>query len=313
MINTNLNRILTGAKMAVLTMATVLTVLAGAAFADDITLDMEGIAASIPKGNTVERKIFGVPTGIPGSLNLKMKWHAVNLIPFTFNRLKVEVMHGNTVLDTDNCYSVHSNKTPKCLFNINISSTEADKPGSWKLRVTNNSNDETIGFNITKESGDLNPTVPNFTSVYTPDCPNTVNLDMEGTTLTLPKGNSAERKIFGIGKAAGVIKLRIKWHAVALLSTFNPLHIELFDSNGNQVAAGSGNFFSMHATPNNTPQYEITINATAAQTSGPNNWKLKITNNSKDEVIGFNIAKESGDLNPTVPSFNSTYKANCNF
>jgi hypothetical protein len=313
MIKTNLDRILTGAKTMILAMATVLTVLTGAAFADDITLDMEGTTASIPKGNTVERKIFGVPAGIPGNLKLKMKWHAVNLIPNTFNRLKVEVMHGSAVLDSDNCYSIHSDKTPKCSFNIGISQTEADKSGVWKLRVTNNSNDETIGFNITKENGDVNPFVPNFRSVYTPDCPNTVNLDMEGTTLTLPKGNSAERKIYGIGKAAGVIKLRIKWHAVALLPTFNALKIELFDSNGNKVNAGSGNFFSTHAPSSSSPQYELTINATAAQTSGPNNWKLKITNNSNQEVIGFNIAKESGDLNPTVPSFHSTYKANCGF
>jgi hypothetical protein len=134
---------------------------------------------------------------------------------------------------------------------------------------------------------------------------------MEGTTLTLGKGNTQERRIFGIGKAAGVIRLKIKWHAVALLPTYNRLNIELFDSNGNPVSSGSGSFYSLHAPTANTPQYEITINATAAQTSGPNNWKLKVTNNSGQEVVGFNIAKESGDVNPLVPSFTSTYKANC--
>jgi hypothetical protein len=134
---------------------------------------------------------------------------------------------------------------------------------------------------------------------------------MEGTTLTLGKGNTQERKIYNIGKAAGVIKLRIKWHAVAILPTHNRLRIELFDSNGERVSTGSGTFFSTHAPSGNTPQYEITINATAAQTSGASHWKLKVTNNSDQEVIGFNIEKESGDVNPLVPAFKSTYKANC--
>lgn len=312
MIRVNLNQIFMSAKKAIIGAVAILCIFTGAALADDITLDMQGTTATIAKGNTITRSISGIPDGIPGTLKLRLKWHAVNLIPNTFNVLKVSLKHGSsTVIAETNCFSIHSNKTPKCSFDKNISQEEANRDGNWVLTITNNSNDEVIGFNIAKESGDINPLVPSFKSVYVPDCPNTVNLNMEGTTLTLGRGNTQERKIFGIGKAAGVIKLRIKWHAVALLPTFNRLKIELFDSNGNRVDTASGNFFSTHAPFGNTPQYEFTINATAAQTSGPNTWKLKITNNSDQEVIGFNIEKESGDINPQVPSFKSTYKANC--
>ncbi len=308
MIKTNLNTISGNAKTLVITMAMILVALAGTSFADDINLDMEGSTATIPKGNTVSRKLYGIPSGIPGSLKMKMKWHAVNLIPNTFNPLKVELLHGNSVLKTTTCYSFHSNKTPKCSFTFNVSQTEADKSGNWSLRVTNNSNDEVIAFNIEKGS-DVNPMVPNFKSVYTPNCPDTVNLDMEGTTLTLGKGNTQTRKIFGIGKSAGVLTLKAKWHAVNIIpNTFNSLKVELLKPNG-QVAK-TGTYYSIHS--NKTPKLNFTHNITAADAALPGQWSLKITNNSNDEVMGFNIEKESGEINPLVPSFFSSYKANCN-
>lgn len=311
MIRTTLNKFFMSAKKAIIAPLAVLCFLTGTALADDINLNMEGSTATIAKGNTVTRRITGIPAGIPGTLKLKLKWHAVTLIPNTFNPLKVSLKHGNsTVISETTCYSFHSTRTPKCSFDKNISDTEANRSGDWVLTIVNNSNDEVIGFDIAK-GNDVNPLVPSFRTIYSPDCPDTVNLNMEGTTLTLGKGNTQERKIFGIGKAAGVIRLRIKWHAVALLPTFNRLKIDLFDSNGDRVSNASGTFFSTHAPSGNSPQYEFTVNATAAQTSGPNQWKLKVTNNSDQEVIGFNIEKESGDINPQVPSFKSTYKANC--
>jgi hypothetical protein len=297
------NKLFNSAKKTLLTMTAILTVFAGLALADNINLDMEGSTATIPKGNTVERKIFGVPSGIPGDLKIKLKWHAVNIIPNTFNQLKVQVLHGSDVLKTTNCYSIHSNKSPECNFTIAVSEAEANQSGSWKLKVTNNSNDEVIGFNLEK-GGDVNPMVPNFRSVYTPDCPNTVNLDMEGTTLTLGKGNTQERRLFGIGSANGDLVLKMKWHAVNIIpNTFNALKVEVI--NGSDVVQ-SKTCYSVHS--NKTPKCEFSF-----QTGDrpANQWKLRITNNSNDEVIGFNIAKESGELNPLVPSFKSTYKAKC--
>lgn len=301
------NQLLTNAKTMFLAMTMILGIFAGAALADNINLDMEGSTATIPKGNTVERRIFGIPSGIPGDLKIKLKWHAVSIIPNTFNQLKVQVLHGSDVLKTTNCYSIHSNESPKCDFTVAVSQAEANQSGNWKLKVTNNSNDEVIGFNIEK-AGDVNPAVPNFRSVYTPDCPDTINLDMEGTTLTLGKGNTQERKIFGIGNAAGVLKLKAKWHAVNIIpNTFNALRIELLKPNGD--VAVSGTYYSVHS--NKSPKFDITYNITASDAALSGNWKLRITNNSNDEVIGFNIEKESGEVNPLVPNFFSSYKANC--
>lgn len=304
----NLNQLLTNAKTAFLTMAMMLGIFSGAAFADNINLNMEGSTATIPKGNTIERSISGIPPGIPGNLQIKMKWHAVNIIPNTFNPLRVQVLHGNDILKTTSCYSVHSNKTPKCDFTIAVSQTEANKSGLWKLKVTNNSGFEVIGFDIEKGS-DINPLVPSFKSFYTPNCPSTVNLDMEGTTLTLTKGGTQERRIFGIGTAAGVLRLKAKWHAVNIIpNTFNALKIELLRPNG--TVARTGTFYSVHS--NKTPEFDITYNVTAADAALPGSWKLRITNNSSFEVIGFNIEKESSEINPLVPNFFSSYKANCN-
>jgi hypothetical protein len=192
---------------------------------------------------------------------------------------------------------------------LNISADEADDSGNWTIEVTNNSAFEVIGFDIRK-GNDINPLVPNFNSIFTPNCPSTVNLDMEGTTLTLPKGMSAERRIFGIDNAPGVLKLKAKWHAVSLIpNTFNALKIQLLRPNG--TVASSGTYYSIHS--NKSPKFDITYNITAADAALSGYWKLKITNNSDFEVIGFNIEKESSDINPLVPNFFSSYKANCPF
>ena len=80
------------------------------------------------------------------------------------------VKHGNATLKSSNaCYSIHSNKSTKCDFSIPVSQSEADKSGDWTLVVTNNSNDEVIGFDIAK-NGDINPLVPSFKSTYKAKC-----------------------------------------------------------------------------------------------------------------------------------------------
>jgi hypothetical protein len=281
-----------------------ISIFSGSAIADEVKLDMEGTTATIPKGNTITRRIFGI-AGFSGSVKLKMKWHAVNIVP-SFNPLRVELKHGDfSVLPARSCFSVHApaDRTPKCSFDISITQAEANRPGNWTLVVTNNSDFEVMGFNIEKEAGELNPLVPTFRSVYTPNCPNTVNLDMEGTTLTLGKGNTQERRISGIGSANGDVVLKMKWHAVTIIpNTFNALRVEVM--NGTNVVA-SQTCFSIHS--NKTPKCEFRFQSGSRP---PGEWKLRITNNSNDEVMGFNISKQ-GDINPLVPSFNSTYKANC--
>lgn len=302
------NKFYNAAKRTVLTMAVVLMALTGMALADDIKLDMEGTTATVPKGNTVARKIYGVPS-VGGTLRLRFKWHAVSLIPNTFNPLKVVVKHGSQALSTKNaCYSTHSNRSPKCDVVLNISQLEAQRSGSWSIVVTNNSNDEVIGFNIEK-SGDVNPLVPNFRSVYTPDCPDTVNLDLEGAgTTTITKGGSTTRRIFGIGNSAGVLRLKAKWHAISIVpNAFAALKIELLRPNGS--VARTGTYYSIHS--NQPGKFDLTYNMSQAEAQQPGSWSLRVTNNSNYETIGFNIVRESAEINPLVPSFRSTYKANC--
>jgi len=305
---TKRNLFITRTSVAFSAIIMIISIFTGAALADNINLNMEGSTATIPKGNTVERRIFNIPNGIPGDMRVKLKWHAVNIIPNTFNPLVVRVLHGQTIIRTLSCYSIHSNKVPKCDFNAVVTAAEAAKPGIWKLKVTNNSAFEVIGFDMEKGS-DLNPLVPNFKSFFTPDCPPTVNLDMEGTTLTLGKGNTQERRIFGIGHAPGVLRLKAKWHAVNIFPTYNALKIQLLRPNGS--IARTGTFYSVHS--NKSPKFDITYNISQTEAAMPGTWKLRITNNSAFEVVGFNIEKESGELNPLVPNFFSSYKADCNF
>ena len=295
------------AKTSFWVISLIVGIFAVTALADNINLDMQGTTATIPKGNTIDRRIYRIPNGIPGRLRLKLKWHAVNVLP-AYNRLRVRLMHGGRTIRTYNCYSIHSNRTPKCNYSITISQTEANRTGSWRLRITNNSGYEVTGFNIEKGS-DINPLVPNFRTTYTPNCPSTVNLDMEGTTLTLTKGSTQFRKIYGIGKTAGRLRLKVKWHAVNVLPTYNRLRVQLLKPNG-QIAR-SGNYYSYHAR-GKSPKLNYTYNISAADAALPGTWKLKVTNNSGYEVTGFNIEKGS-DINPLVPNFFSSYKATCSF
>ena len=164
-------RFLTIAKTAILTMTMILGIFTVATLADTINLDMEGSTATIPKGNTVERKLYNIPAGIPGDLRIKLKWHAVSIIPNTFNALKIELRRPNgTLAKSGTYYSIHSNKSPKFDITYNISVAEAALPGSWKLRITNNSGFEVVGFNIEKESGEINPLVGSFFSSYKANC-----------------------------------------------------------------------------------------------------------------------------------------------
>jgi hypothetical protein len=295
------------ARTGIVAIAFVLVVLTGSVFADDIKLDMEGTTATIPKGNTVTRKIYGIPS-FGGSLKIRYKWHALNVIPNTFNALRVEIKKGSTLISSKtSCFSTHSNKTPKCDLTQSITNAQAEAVGNWTIVITNNSNDEVFGFNIEKGS-DINPLVPNFRSVYTPNCPNTVNLDMEGAgTATITKGGIVNRKLYGIGKSPGVLVLRAKWHAVnVILNTFNPLKIDLIKPNG--TVAQGGTFYSFHS--NKSPKLDLIYNISATDAALAGTWSLRITNNSNDETVGFDITK-GNDINPLVPSFNSTYKAKC--
>src|SRR5829696_7193290 len=108
--------------------------------ADVIFIYLDGDPVKVPKGNTITRKFLRIPPGIPGTMVLRIKWHALNVVP-TYPPVRVELRHGTSVvLAARNCYSVHapSTQTPKCNYSINVTTAEASRAGDWSLVVTNN-------------------------------------------------------------------------------------------------------------------------------------------------------------------------------
>ena len=294
-------------------MALTLALFAGAALAVDKRIDMEGSTATIAKGNTVVRNLYRIPPNTAGQIRLRLKWHAVNPVPY-FNRLSVSLRHGSQVMRSRTCYSFHSNKpaSSKCIIDFNVSQTEANRTGRWNIRVTNNSGLQVIGFDVEKGNDNL-PMVPQFRSVFryteaAPACSeSTKSLYFSGSTITIPKGNTVTKTIYRVGKSRGVIFLRAKWYAVNPVPFFNPLSVALIKPNG-QVAR-SRTAYSYHnkaGKPKMVIRYDLS-NADA-QLSG--NWKIRIRNNSGLEVIGFDI-KKGNDPNPLVPNFRSTYRNLC--
>jgi hypothetical protein len=275
--------------------------------AEVLNVSLSGTVSKVPKGNTVSWTFERFPAGIPGTLLLRIKWHGANIVP-TYPPLRIELRHGSAVvLSARNCYSMHAPSThvPKCNYTINVTTAEAARDGDWKLTVTNNSDYEVSGFNLHKELFDPDPTVPNFRSTYTTECPGLVELDMEGSTLTLPKGSTQERRIYNIGAIDGEVRLNMKWHADNLIpNTFNPLKVEVM--NGSSVVASS-NCYSFHAYGFKSPLCGFEFNTGSRPA---NAWKLRVTNNANDDAKEFNVRKE-GDPNPFVREFRSWYKAVC--
>ena len=298
-------------KTTMLFLTMILSIFALTAFAVDKRIDMAGSTATIPKGNTVTRSLYRIPSRQAGQIRLRLKWHAVNPIP-VFNRLRIKLTHGNRTLITRNCYSYHAKKRGKCVFNQTVTQTEANRSGPWRLEVTNNSGFQVIGFDVEKGSDPI-PLVPSFRSVfrYTPAsaaCSSaTRTINMQGSTATITKGNTVTRTLYRISKSKGVILLRAKWHAVNPVPYFNRLSVKLIKPNGQ--TARSKTAYSYH---NNQGKSKMVIQyqVTPADAALSGNWKIQVQNNSGLEVIGFDIEK-GGDVIPLVPNFKSTYKANC--
>jgi hypothetical protein len=262
----------------------------------------------ILKDSSVTKKIDGIPR-VAGSISLKIKWHVLSFIPNNFNKLKVELLHGSRVLVTKECYSMHSDKSPKCSISKAIDEAEAEAAGDYKLRVTNNNTDDINGFNIVKEVTDINPAVAGIESTFERDC----NIDypfMSGD-LSVSANSTAEKGFFrGSGRngtGGGELHIKAKWHGFSLnpsVSSFYPLKVEVLH---NDVIVKSAEGFSIHSTEKGkTNKIDIKINVT----DSGGTWKLRVINSSSSDITGFNIEK-GGDLNPLVPNFRSTFNP-CN-
>jgi hypothetical protein len=198
-----------------------------------------------------------------------------------------------------------------------IDDTEADASGDFKLRVTNENNDDIGGFNILKELTDVNPTVAGIESTYERTCNITYPYLRGSSNSAVESGLSVGRNstvetdivILGMGQGeGGRLHIKAKWHGLSLdpsRTSFHPLKVEVL-YNGSVVKSDTG--YSIHANEKGTTnKIDMIINIGANQLWG--DWKLRIIN-EEAPATGFNIEKGS-DLNPFVQNFKSTYNP-CN-
>lgn len=287
-----------------LTVIAVVGVLAGTALAGKTKLTLQDAPLTILKDTTTTKKINGIPDDVAGRIDLRIKWHVMTFIPNVFNKLRIELMHGSRVLLTKECYSKHSDKEPKCYLSKTVDQTEANAPGDWKLRITNNTAHDVNGFNIEKEITDLNPTVLFIDSTFEPDC-STRTLALQGGGNTDIGGYaSVERELYGIQNRGGEVHLRAKWHTdVITPNVFQRLRVEVL-RDGSVTETDYG--YSIHSDQKDKLSIRFTVGPNSAK------WKLRITNGEGSlNIKGFNIEKGS-DGNPFVPQFSSTFKPACN-
>ncbi|NNE99518.1 MAG: hypothetical protein HKN25_10915 [Pyrinomonadaceae bacterium] len=314
-IETSINFLKTPIK-SVFVLAAIIAIQSTLVSAKDYYLDMQGSAATIGKGRTVERKIYGIPTGKAGSLNLKLKWHAGNPIPVA-NKLRIQLLHGNTPRYTSECYSIHwANQSRKCSFlRISVTESQAKKSGTWKLRITNRSRYTVTGFDVEKGS-DISPLIPFFRSYFRTtgqSCrPLSGNLDLSGAPIDLKRGATKTINVYSKNrKGKGNFRLRAKWHTATTFPRYDKLKIELLEPNGR--VNRTGYFYSYHA-PGKRPKFDISASGLMPRYSvrnrSPKYWRLRIRNTSRYEIKGFDIQK-GGDINPLVPYFKSTFTTTC--
>lgn len=265
--------------------------------AQGIILNLEDAPLSVPKNYSKTKRIVGVPTNAPGILSLTVKWHAKSLIPNTFNKLTVVLLHGSRIVKTSDCYSDHSDKTPKCHITQSISQTEANLGGDWKLRVDNDSANDVDGFNILKESSDVNPFVRDIKSTFSPDC-GTSYLFMY-PELSIGPRSTVEKAFTGVTNIQGKLQLRAKWHTSQ--TAFQKLKVEVL-RDGNVVATDEG--YSIHSDQRDkTDKINININVGVNESTG---WRIRVINNDYVYINGFALEK-GRDPNPFVPVFRSVY------
>ena len=309
-------------KLQVLLLAITLisTIYAGEAFSEDkkLRINTPNYLRTVSAGNTKIFRFYGMPKGKPGQIRLRLKWHVDNLQPM-FNKLKVEVRHGeNRVIRTKSCYSYHSNKNPKCVINITISQTEANRYNNnqtvdlWDLKVTNYSGFKVVGFDLEK-GRDVNPGVPGFVSVYRMAAATCFsvrkNIKLKYGPMNIPNGATRTREISGIGKFHGRLSFTAKWHAVHPLYPYVRLRIKVIRPNGQTVM--SKKYYSVHAPNTYKPKFlnrELTLST--SDITAPGKWKIRVINTSGYDVAGFDLRKGS-DFNPLISNFNSHYQVIC--
>lgn len=279
-----------------------LCILFASASAQKISLTLQDAPLTILKSSSTTRRINSIPSGTPGKIELTLKWHVMTFVPNTFNQLKVELMHGTSVLAAKECYSIHAVPTPRCLIFKQVDQNEANAPGDWKLRITNNTSYDVNGFNMRKESTDLNPLVPSIVSTFEPDC-SVRNLSLY--EFEVATGETVRRVISGIPNMAGSVHIRAKWHTdVITPNIFNPLTVSVL-RDGTLVKSDYGH--SIHSDNKDKIDIRFTV---APLLNGSSSWAVEV-NNRLLKIKQFGIEKGS-DSNLFVPQFRSTFTPACN-
>jgi hypothetical protein len=273
-------------------------------------LSLQDAPLSIPRSSSITRKLVGVPFGIEGKIYFEIKWHVNALLP-TYNSLKIELLHGSAVLKTNQCYSFHSDKTPKCSYDFLVTQTESLKALDWKLRITNSSTYDVSGFNVQKELTDLNPLVLGYRkTVFAATCTGVQNLWLSGLgAFDIPYSSSVEQALRIVSPLPGVLNIKAKWYTEgglreAITPTYLDLKLSLFNDSGSLVKETT--CFSFHSP--NSPKCSFTVSVPAD--TDRKDWKLRIENRHFQKITGFYISKD-GDMNPAVPSFVSTFTPTC--
>ncbi len=194
-----------------------------------------------------------------------------------------------------------------------VFSSEFGCPRAWTVRVRTSSNRAppvrifgTITFSVILAAG-------------------TVDLDMEGNTVTLASGAQRTRALAGfdflhtsssrglIANTEGVMRIKAKWHTTtdvfnpATFNEFHRLRVELLRPDG--TVAVNQNRFSQHAPVAAASKVNIVYTLTPDDARLTGAWRLRITNNGL-RIEQFDIERGL-DPNLAVPSFRSTFSPQC--
>lgn len=306
----------TSKKLAKKILITLICLLTINAFTDDayslssdFKISIAGGNLVVPKNRSVQRRLYGNDTSYSGILLLRIAWVTENppeqlLQTKTpqFRKLEFQLKKGATTIKTMDCFShlSPSKFTPKCVYSIPVSKSIAQAAGNWSLKISNKSDRAAAMFVMAG-------------SVFKVNCPAATSIGISGGKFSIPYGGQTRvKKLLLSGNSTGIkhgrIRLRAKWHVDRVIPTFNKLKIELLKPNG-QVAK-TGNYYSYHVK-DRSPIFDITYDVSKNDGMLQGDWKLRVTNYSGFNVVGFNIEKGSSEISPLVPHFTSTFKAFC--
>lgn len=122
-------------------------------------ISVEGGLISLNKGNSVTKNVGGSGGLEQGTVTVTANWnHAIGPVPGPLAvKLKFELISPDGVVKTVSAYSSNEIRSDLTKFKLTHQVTDCAS-GQWKIRITNNTNDDTMN---------INPVVK-----FTPDCPN---------------------------------------------------------------------------------------------------------------------------------------------